>query len=179
MIVFFCAMAFFFHKSYICGLLILLFITIFYSTQKSVVCNSLEPRSPLIKIGVVCSSVCLITRLESAVQYTTMVCQIMLHCLGNTGFILKKKKKAIRLIMAENSSRSYHADYLKLGLFSKNYHCVLALFIILFSESLALGSAKSSTETLNLAFLLLKWPLFILIMDQPNRLSGRHPTSGV
>lgn len=52
----------------------------------------------------------------------------MLHCLGNTGFI-KNKKKAMRLFMAENSSRSYHADYLKMGVFSRKYHCVLALFL--------------------------------------------------
>lgn len=81
--------------------------------------------------------------------------------------------------MAENSSRSYHADYLKIELFSKKYHCVLALIFILFSRYLALGTAKSSTEILNLAFLLLQRFLFILIMYQPNRLCGRHPTSGV
>lgn len=81
--------------------------------------------------------------------------------------------------MAENSSRGYHADYLKSGLFSKKYHYVLALFFILFSGYLGLGTAKSSTEILNLAFLLLKWSLFILIVYQPNRLSGRHPICGV
>lgn len=66
-------MVIFFHKSCVYGLLILLFITSFFSAQKSdlVVCNSLEPQSPSIKIGVVCSSVCL--RLESAVQYKSLL----------------------------------------------------------------------------------------------------------
>lgn len=42
----------FFHKSFVYGLLILLFITSFFSTQKSdlVVCNSLAPQGPFIKI---------------------------------------------------------------------------------------------------------------------------------
>lgn len=81
--------------------------------------------------------------------------------------------------MAENSSRGIYADCQMIGVFSRKYHCVLALFFILFSGYLALDTVKSSTEILNLAFLLLKWPLFILIMYQPNRLSGKHPTSGV
>lgn len=69
----------------------------------------------------------LITRLESAIltHYNSFV--FVLHYLGNTGFI-KNLKKAVRLFMAENSSRSYHVDYLKIGVFSRKYHCVLALF---------------------------------------------------
>ena len=51
----------FFHKSYVYGLLILLFITSFFPTQKSdlVVCNSLAPRGPFMKTGVMLSSFCL------------------------------------------------------------------------------------------------------------------------
>lgn len=51
----------FFHKSCVYGLLILLFITSFFLAQKSdlLVCNSLTPRGPFIKIGVMFSSFCL------------------------------------------------------------------------------------------------------------------------
>lgn len=93
--------------------------------------------------------------------------------------------------MAEKSRRSYHADMLSL-----NYKvprlsvaqdrsiswvvplCACPVFV-LFPGYLALVTAKSPTEILNLAFLLLKWSLFILIIYQPNRLSGRHPACGV
>lgn len=43
---------------------------------------------------------------------------------------------------------------------------------VLFPGYLALVTARSSTEILNLAFLLLKWSLFILIIYQPDFLAG-------